>query len=306
LPDAVVPAPIVAAPAALAPDANQAAVTLSAGGSTVTAAVSAPPTIDDGSPGDDSTDTLPSVPPVSLPVQEDQVVLDQLVTDQRMADLWSRIDRIEALAVQDENSLPVHRTKNFENLKAARNLLLGGRKNYEDALRYVDEVESNLGYIKRVRQWSYSWGTTLFLYNVIWVGVLALGYLWAPRIGDQFAASGLDKQFGVALWVTIVSGGLGGVSKSLFALGSHVVKQDFDVQHRLWYYQSPVIGCIMGIFVFIISQIGIVAVSAGSSNSASTGYAVYILAWMVGFQQNLALQLFEKVKDAILPDEKDK
>ncbi len=306
--DVLPPTPGASAPPSSAPTPapGQAAMVVSTPGATVAATVAAPPSIDDDSPGSAPSEMLPTVPAISLPVVEDAAILERLVTDDRMMDIWRRIDRIEALAVQDENSLPVQRTRNFENLKAARNLLLGGRKNYEDALRYVDEVEASLGYIKRVRRWSYSWGTVLFFYNVAWVALLALGYLSAARIGDQFAANGLDRQFGIALWITIVSGGLGGVSKSLFALSNHVVKQDFDVQHRLWYYESPFIGSIMGIFVYIISQIGIVAVSAGSSNGASAGYAVYILAWVVGFQQNLVLELVEKVKETILPEDKNK
>lgn len=241
------------------------------------------------------------------PVPEDETLVEKLITDQRVEELWQRIEAAEKMAVADENSLPSQRVANFENLKAARNLLLGGRKNYEDALRYVVEVESDLLYVGRVRRWSYTWGMFILFYNLVWLALLTLGYASATRVASLFATTGVfDKAFGFTLWITILSGGLGGVSKSLFSLASHVSRQDFDSQHRMWYFTSPLIGAVLGIFVVLISQVGLVAVSAGGGNTGNAGLIVYIMAWVVGFQQNIALKLVEQVTKLLVKSDEGK
>ncbi len=241
------------------------------------------------------------------PVPEDETLVEKLITDQRVEELWQRIEAAEKMAVADENSLPSQRVANFENLKAARNLLLGGRKNYEDALRYVVEVESDLLYVGRVRRWSYSWGMFILFYNLVWLALLTFGYVSAVRVASLVAITGVfDQVFGFTLWVTILSGGLGGVSKSLFSLASHVSRQDFDSQHRMWYFTSPLIGAVLGIFVVLISQVGLVAVSAGGGSAGNAGLIVYIMAWVVGFQQNIALKLVEQVAKLLVKSDEAK
>jgi hypothetical protein len=226
--------------------------------------------------------------------------------------LWLRIEAAETQAINDDVSPPAQRTENLENLKAARNLLFGGRENYEDAVRYVAEVESDIHYASNVRHWSYSWGMFVLFYNIAFIGVLVLGYALANRIPAFIAEPGaLDVRGALTLWLTVLAGGVGGTSKSLFSLHQHVTKRDFDRQHLMWYYTSPILGVVLGIFVWAFVRLVVVgggaAVGLASTNTTSNSdFVYYLLAWVVGFQQNLVLKLVEKVKDTLLPEDKDK
>jgi hypothetical protein len=237
-------------------------------------------------------------------VAEDESMLAMLVTDERIETLWQRIETAERLAVEDEASLPNKRVTNLENLKSARNLLLGGKKNYENALRYVVEVEADVLYAGRVRKWSYSWGTAILIYNLLWVVLLVLGGISADRVVEPFARSSLiTREFGLVIWGTILFGGVGGLTKSFFAYVSHITKQDFDTQHRVWYWTCPIIGAGLGIFVLLF--LGLTSFGPNVDTNPVSIITAFALAWVVGFQQNLVLELVERVKKLILPD-KDK
>jgi hypothetical protein len=231
-----------------------------------------------------------------------------LITDERVDQLWRRIEVAEKQAVSDDSSLPHQRTANLENLKAARNLLLGGRKNYEDSQRYVVEVESDLLYANRVRRWSYSYGLLVLLYNLLCLGLLILGVLSSRAVSERFAIDGtlLTAEFTLTIWVTVLSGGLGGVSKSIFSLATHVSKQDFDRQHMMWYLTSPLMGAVMGVFVVMATQIGIFTLSGGNTAGGSAVYILYILSWLAGFQQNIALKLVERAIELVFKPEEEK
>lgn len=266
--------------------------------------------------GGDGQDALSeSEPPQAVtgayplpPVAEDDAIVAKLVTDQRIDALWVRIESAEKLAVLDASSLPAQRIANLENVKAARNLLLGGRKNYEDALRYVAEVESDLFYVERVRGWSYTYGLLVLLYDLIWLAMLVIGFSSGHTVATRFGGTGiLTPEFTMTVWVTILSGGLGGVSKSIYSLGTHVSKQDFDRQHLMWYITSPLMGAVMGVFVVMVAQVGVVTLSGGQAATGTALFILYILAWLAGFNQNVALQLVEQtIKYVFKPEDKEK
>lgn len=243
------------------------------------------------------------------PVPEQEAMVSLLVTDQRINDLWTRIEALEKMVVADENSRPSRQTVNLENLKGARNLLLGGRKNFEDAQRYVAEVEASLQMVGRVRRWSYTYGLLVLAYNLLWLVLLAWGYASARWVANFFGSSAVvDAEFGFTIWITVLSGGLGGVSGALYALWVHVAKeQDFDRQHLMWYLTNPLMGCVLGIFVFMVAQVGIVTLSGGGASTGNALFILYILAWVAGFQQNVAYQLVQQAINLILkPKEPDK
>ena len=239
-------------------------------------------------------------------------IVNRLVSNDAVQALWQRIDKAEKAVISDENLLPKQRTDSLENLKAARNLLFGARENYEDALRYVAQAESDLFYAARVRKWSYSYGSWVLLYNVLWIGLLTAGYAFANRIIGGFVQGGvIDQTNAFSVWITVLSGGLGGVSKSLFTLHQHVTKQDFDRQHLMWYYTSPIIGVVLGIFVYMFVQRVIIGAGAiagldGTQAVNNAGFVFYLLAWVVGFQQNLVLELVERVKSILLSADEQK
>ena len=261
-------------------------------------------------------DVLPTVPAgsVMLPVRESEQMLTNLVTEDRIHQLWLRIDEAEKRVITDESSLPKQRTTNLENLRTARNILLGGREYYEDALRYVAEVEADLLYAARVRSWSFRYGGALFLYNLLWIGLLAFGYAMAGRIAGAFAGT-VAENYGFVIWVTMLAGGLGGDTKSMLSLTTHITKQDFDSQHTIWYISSPIYGAVLGLFVWLFAQITLAGVNAAASAGAASGLDASVssggvllyaaLGWIVGFQQNLLFELVDRLKKIILGEKSD-
>lgn len=264
---------------------------------------------------------LPTVPSntLQLPLKEDAKLLKQLVTDDLVRRLWERIDASERRAIQDDSSLPAQRTANLDNLRTARNIILAGHENYEDALRYVAEVETDLLYAQRVRHWSYTYGIFVLIYDIVWILALAFGYSYTIRITSTYTDV-VPQAVGIAIWVTLLAGGLGGVSKSLFSLYTHVSKGDFDRQFFHWYLVSPIAGAVLGVFVYVTAQMGITGVITAAQMGmaslsgetvaiapvASGGFIMYGLAWVVGFQQNLVLRLVDRVVKLVFGTEEEK
>jgi hypothetical protein len=253
-----------------------------------------PTTVDVGQP--DEIDRLAGrgVSPFDLktPVTENEFILQMLITDERIAELWERIEKAERAVIQNENTLPKQREENLENLKAARNLLLGGKSNYEDALRYVAEVESDIIYAGRVRRWSYTYGIGILIYDLVWLGAIVGVGVSSRRIADTLSSGGtlLTPEFALLMLVTILFGAVGGVAKSIFSATTHIIKQDFDRQHIFWYITSPLMGAVMGVFVVLALRLGI----GNSSVSDNAVFSNYILGFLAGFQQNVALRLVER------------
>ena len=93
-----------------------------------------------------------------------------------------------------------------------------------------------------------------------------------------------------ALW-----GGLGGVVGAMYSLWRHVsLKQDFNPQHKMWYYTQPIMGIPIGVVIFLIVRIGIGFTVEGVLNFESP-YGIYMLAWIAGFQQNILYEIIRQI-----------
>ncbi len=221
---------------------------------------------------------------VTPPVVEQEAMIKFLITDERVDELWRRIEAAEKRAVGDNNLGSGERREALDNIRGARNLLLGGKQNYEDALRYVVEVESDLTQATRLKSWSLSYGVLVFLYNMVWLG--ALVYLFISTNAIILAA-----QVEASFFITILSGGLGGICGSLRSMWVHIAKdRDFDPQHLWWYIINPILGALLAVFAYVVAQVGVI----GVLGSGSGVFVLYALGWLVGFQQNVAYQLVEQ------------
>jgi hypothetical protein len=227
------------------------------------------------------------------PVEEQADMLKLLVTDERLEKLWQRIDVAEDKAIHDNHLGPKERSAAMDNIRGARNLILGGRPNYEDALRYVVEVEADLMQVNRLRSWSMTYGTWLFVYNMLWL--FGLTALWVNVAGIvAMFPQGQSGRPEPAFFITILCGGLGGVTGALRSMWVHIAKdRDFDPQHMWWYIINPILGCVLAIFGYWTVQLGLVAVS-GEGASGNGAFVLYVLGFLVGFQQNVAYQLVEQ------------
>lgn len=224
------------------------------------------------------------------PVVEQEAMIKFLITDERVDELWRRIEAVEKRVVDDNYLGSGVRRGSLDNIRGARNLLLGGKQNYEDALRYVVEVESDLTQATRLKSWSLSYGVMLLFYNVAWLVALGVLLTYSKQATTMFAGSGVDQTF----FITILCGGLGGVSGALRSMWVHIAKdRDFDPQFLIWYLINPILGAVLAIFAFWVAQLGLVAVT-GTGTSGSGVFVFYVLGWLVGFQQNVAYQLVEQ------------
>jgi hypothetical protein len=230
---------------------------------------------------------------VAPPVAEQEAMIKFLITDERVDELWRRIDAAEKRAVGDNNLGSGERREALDNIRGARNLLLGGKQNYEDALRYVVEVESDLTQATRLKSWSLSYGVMLLIYNIAWLAGLGVLLTYSKQVTLAFAGTGVDQ----TLFITVLCGGLGGVSGALRSMWVHIAKdRDFDPQHLMWYLINPILGAVLAIFAYWVAQLGLVTMSGGTGGGASGNgvFVLYVLGWLVGFQQNVAYQLVEQ------------
>ena len=223
------------------------------------------------------------------------------VPDGRLVTLWTEIDAVESrVSSANRISLKVAREL-LDRLATARNYLMNDRANFEEADRQVAEVKYRLARIEQshpVQQ-----PLPIFLYLLIFMTLIVVASLWTEPI----TSAGLMKALGVALkvdmvvvWATIVWGGIGGVTGALYGLWVHVARdRDYDPEYAVWYYTNPLMGLILGLFVFIVAQVGLSQVIQGSA------FILYFLAWAVGFRQNLAFSLANTILKRLTPEDND-
>ena len=85
-----------------------------------------------------------------------------------------------------------------------------------------------------------------------------------------------------------------GVVGAMYALWRHVsLKQDFNPQHKMWYYTQPIMGIPIGIVTFLLVRIGIGFTVEGVN--VSSPYAIYMIAWVAGFQQNILYEIIRQM-----------
>ena len=142
----------------------------------------------------------------------------------------------------------------------------------------------------RLKSWSISYGALLLIYNLAWLVALGVGLTYSKQVATFFAGTGVDQVF----FITILRGGLGGVSGALRSMWVHIAKdRDFDPQFLMWYIINPILGTVLAIFAYWVAQLGLVAVT-GTGTTGNGVFVFYVLGWLVGFQQNVAYQLVEQ------------
>ncbi len=212
------------------------------------------------------------------------------LTNKRLEDLWDRVDRNHKQIPKHIQNLYLAREL-MDAIEAARNELLAGPENYEEAERFVNEVEYRVAFSERLQQWSSTWGTMLFVYEVIWA---LLFVWWMFRLGDA-AFQPVGTPF-LYIMGSMVWGGIGGITGALLALIRHITKyQDFDIQHRMWYIGSPIMGMVVGLFIYGSIQVGLLSLTNGNIDSP---FIIYILSWLGGYQHNVFTDMVKRMLKA--------
>lgn len=240
-------------------------------------------------------------------LEPDESLRRMLITEDRVNELWDEITETFNLIVSDVRG-HFHTTElSIADLKHARELLLAGTQNYDNAERLVMEVKARLRLEEKVRQWSRTRGTWLGVYLIVWLLLLSTLSLLTNKVIElavTFVPLDLANTFLPSLF-----GGLGGVIGAIWILVKHIsVKRDFDPIHTSWYVLNPFLGMAMGVVTYLLIWVSSntflkVGNVDGTINFTSGIFAalLYLLCIVVGFNQNVLWSLIDRIVDTIFP-----
>ncbi len=221
----------------------------------------------------------------------DEVLLDHLVTQQRLDDLWERLGAVTKQINTRIQSLEVARQL-YDLVKSAREEMIAGRDHYDQAERFVNEVEYRTAHATSVMSWSFMLGILIFLYEIGFA--VGLVYILFQYLGE--AAWNANSSRLVYIGAAMVFGSFGGVIGASFALVKHVaVDQDFEWQHSQWYFASPVMGAGVGLVVYMILLGSLNSMMGGSPQGISSPIIIYLLAWLAGYQHNVFTDMIKRI-----------
>ncbi len=231
-----------------------------------------------------------------------RALLKLFISDDQLVALWNEIGRVELEVVDLQKASPQTVIELFDRLTMARNLLMSDKDQYEDVLREVNIVKSKVVRIRRSNTAQQPFTIQLFLYALVGLStwLFIAGPTIASVLGNRFEVVGIPTQ---VLWNSVLWGGIGGLSAAFYALVKHV--EDYEPQHARWYYLSPVIGLFFGPLVALLADVGLPAfvqlVGDASGEMVVRPAVMYLLAWAVGFKQNLLIHLINTVLSRIVP-----
>lgn len=222
-----------------------------------------------------------------------EIMLATFVTEERLQMLWHRMDDAQRTVRDTVPNIEIA-SGMLEQIERARNEFLADKDNYEEVEHLLGEVELRLVVIARAKK-EHPTANKLFVYEVAWAIVFGL-ILLALRA----SYTRLDPET-VVIFFSMALGGLGSVVRAIYTLWQHTSKElNFSKQYSMWYITHPIIGPFLGIFVFLIMRQG--ALTDDTSSAISSPYTIYLLSFLIGFQQNIALKLMRRLQQVFFPD----
>ncbi|MEP7288928.1 MAG: hypothetical protein ABI947_24510 [Chloroflexota bacterium] len=226
--------------------------------------------------------------------QPSDTILKQLVTNQRLRDLWHQMDALQEEVIQNVRAERSMTDAYQQDLLYASTLLLNSAANYDDAREIVYRVRGDLARERKVFADIRRWRPPIAVYYAAWTILVVL----ASRLDPQFRALVPESIPIMKLAFTpILFAVLGALFNGIMALISHsTVRRDFDPLYVSWYLINPMIGGLLGLIVFVFfvvtgTSFTPTLVSDPSMTNAQTPLVIWLLAFIVGWQQNTAVQL---------------
>ena len=188
-------------------------------------------------------------------------------------------------------------------LKQARDALLIIPASVAEAESLIMKAQ---GYLRRredSRRWASSYGALIlgyeFLFFLAFVAVLAFDRPLAAWAGAYTGLAGAGSLREILpFWDTMIWGGVGGILGALYSLYWHVTeKQDFDRQFNMWYVVQPIMGAMLGAFIYLIVLSGMLAMNTSASVAAT--WFPSALACLCGFRQKFVFELLDKLMEVI-------
>jgi hypothetical protein len=226
---------------------------------------------------------LTETPGVAKEIQE------SLVTEARIHELWQRAEVAATKINHKIESLPIARQL-LDLVRDGKNLLISGKDNYEEADRFINEVEYRLALADRVKGYSEREARQILWYEIGWGTALGIGLVLNFTL-----VANPDWEIFIA---AALAGGMGGVLGALYSLWTHVAReQDYSPQYNMWYYTQPLMGVPIGMLIYLFINTGIqLTVAAGQD--ISNPLIVYTLAGVAGYQQNVAWDIIRQILKA--------
>jgi hypothetical protein len=186
-------------------------------------------------------------------------------------------------------------------IQAGQNEIMAGRHHFEEAERFINEVEYRVFLIRLVKSWTIRYALPIFVYLLV-VGALLVTFLVTVLGETAFSTGGtISSNFrninpdAVYLLTTMIWAGFGGVLGAMFALFKHVSQQqDFDKQHTLWYLGSPWVGIAVGAATYLLLRAGLLSLMSSTADIQSP-IAIYVVALLAGFRHNVFTDLVRRI-----------
>jgi hypothetical protein len=232
-------------------------------------------------------------PKLGEPFEASDELVNALVTRKALKDLWLRADRAQKLIQERVKALGIAREL-LDLIQAARNEILAGKDHYEEAERFINEVEYRVELSGKMGEWTKVYGLPLLIYEVIWAAIsFAVMFYWMNWAGYSiFQEGSTDFAYfvGCMMW-----GGIGGVIGALISLVKHIaIDQDFDRQHIMWYISSPIVGYGVGAVIFLVLRAGLLSLT-GPGQSITSPLSMYAIAWLSGYQHNVFTDILKRI-----------
>jgi hypothetical protein len=254
------------------------------------------------------------LPMIEAQERDDKEVVLERITENRQLKLMARIDELldniytRFSAETGKNTLE----EVLKLLKTARHTLIENPRDYDTAEYYTLRAKMLIDRFQSVRRDSYRWtGVVLFIYESVLLLLVVVGWLGGEGLADKLTGQGVPA-WAIAPWTTMMACTAGAILGALWALVEHVaIDQDFGKQHRMWYFVSPFKGFILGAIIYFMMHAGTLAMGVATPvNAGGTpldpDWFLLTLAFLIGFQQNVALELFERFVKLVRPAKTDK
>lgn len=241
--------------------------------------------------------TTVSAPPAATPKLDDSL--------QTLAQSISR--EIDALYQQMTREVGAQ-AQGFDEVAAllqqARIALTQGTEGITEAEKLTKQAQGLLRRKEESRRWAASYGSLIlgyeFLFFIAFVCVLAFDRPLAAWAGTwTHVTDAVHMRDILPFWDTMVWGGIGGVVGALYSLYWHVAElQDFDRQYNMWYVVQPVMGAMLGAFIYLIVISGMLAMNTNIQITSSSWFPS-ALACLCGFRQKFIFELLDKLMEVI-------
>lgn len=191
-------------------------------------------------------------------------------------------------------------------LRKARDKELEDPRQYDEAEYLVNVAAYMVTHATQVRQWSYTYGTVIFIYGLIWLGLFSaalvldeLLVVWFRTFNPSVPATAQTMMDVFAPYETIVWGGVGGILGLLYSLYKHVSNRDFDRQFVIWYFIQPFMGMLTGAIVHLFIVAGLFTLLGAESEAFKAFGALAAIAF--AFRQNYLYAWLEALVKRLQP-----